>query len=138
VTVSPAARPGPEGADEIELLFGANPGEPARPLSKVASGGEASRLLLAIRRGLAGADRCQAVVLDEVDAGVSGGIAEVVGRMIKDVSAHRQVLCVTTFPVAASHPTCAKELGRGAPGPRWSSWRPGRYFANCPGCSGWR
>ncbi|MHB8876741.1 MAG: DNA repair protein RecN [Myxococcaceae bacterium] len=117
VTVSPAARPGPDGADEIELLFGANPGEPARPLSKVASGGEASRLLLAIRRGLAGADRCEAVVLDEVDAGVSGGVAEVVGRMIKDVSGHRQVLCVTHLPQVAAfadaHLRIEKELKRG-------------------------
>jgi DNA repair protein RecN (Recombination protein N) len=117
VTVGPAPRPGPDGADELELLFSANPGEPARPLAKVASGGEASRLLLAIRRGLAGADGCQAVVLDEVDAGVSGGVAEVVGRMIKDVAQHRQVLCVTHLPQVAAfadaHLRIEKELKRG-------------------------
>ncbi len=102
VIVGPSPRPGPDGADEVELLFGANPGESARPLAKVASGGEASRVLLAIRRCLAGADGCQAAVLDEVDAGVSGGVAEVVGRTIKEISRHRQVICVTHLPQVAA------------------------------------
>ncbi|RYZ34127.1 MAG: DNA repair protein RecN, partial [Myxococcaceae bacterium] len=85
----------PDGLDEVEFFFSANPGEPARALAKVASGGEASRLLLALKRALADSDACGCYVLDEADAGVSGAIADVVGRMIREVSSHRQVLCIT-------------------------------------------
>jgi DNA repair protein RecN (Recombination protein N) len=92
---------GPFGADDVELLFAANPGEPPRPLAKVASGGEACRLLLALKAVLAASDECGCYVLDEADAGVSGAVAEVVGRMIKEVSAHRQVLCITHLPQVA-------------------------------------
>lgn len=94
---------GADGADEAELLFSANPGEPPRPLAKVASGGEASRLLLALRRALSGSDLGGCYVLDEADAGVSGAVAEVVGRMIKDVSTRRQVLCITHLPQVAAY-----------------------------------
>jgi DNA repair protein RecN (Recombination protein N) len=94
---------GDDGADRVELFFTANAGEPLRPLAKVASGGEASRLLLALRRALAGADAGGCCVLDEADAGVSGAVAEVVGRMIKEVSAHRQVLCITHLPQVAAY-----------------------------------
>lgn len=94
---------GPDGADAVEFQFTANPGEPQRPLAKVASGGEASRLLLAMKRVLADVDGCACYVLDEADSGVSGAIAEVVGRMIKDVSGHRQVLCITHLPQVAAY-----------------------------------
>ncbi|MBX5484009.1 MAG: DNA repair protein RecN [Myxococcaceae bacterium] len=94
---------GPDGTDEVEFLFSANPGEPPRPLEKVASGGEASRLLLAIKKALDGSDGCGCYVLDEADSGVSGAVAEVVGRMIKEVSAHRQVLCITHLPQVAAY-----------------------------------
>jgi len=103
VRLSRAPSLGPDGMDEVEFLFSANPGEPVRPLSRVASGGEASRLLLALKRALAGSDRCGTYVLDEADAGVSGAVADVVGRMIKDVSRDRQVLCVTHLPQVAAH-----------------------------------
>lgn len=92
-----------DGADEVQLLFSANPGEPVRPLEKVASGGEASRMLLALKRALTTSDLCATYVLDEADAGVSGATAEVVGRMIKEVSAHRQVLCITHLPQVAAY-----------------------------------
>lgn len=101
VRVSSKDALGPDGADGVEFLFSANPGEPARSLGKVASGGEASRLLLAMKRVLADSDAGGTYVLDEADSGVSGGVAEVVGRMIKDVSAHRQVLCITHLPQVA-------------------------------------
>ncbi|MBI3183505.1 MAG: DNA repair protein RecN [Myxococcales bacterium] len=94
---------GPDGADDIEFFFSANPGEPARPLAKVASGGEASRLLLALKRALAESDGCRCYVLDEADSGVGGAAADVVGRMIKEVSGHRQVLCITHLPQVAAH-----------------------------------
>jgi DNA repair protein RecN (Recombination protein N) len=103
VHLEPTEALGHDGADRIEFLFSANPGEPPRPLEKVASGGEASRLLLAMKRVLAGSDGCGCYVLDEADSGVSGGVAEVVGRMIKDVSAHRQVLCITHLPQVAAY-----------------------------------
>ncbi|NOK35092.1 DNA repair protein RecN [Corallococcus exercitus] len=93
----------PDGLDEVEFFFSANPGEPARPLAKVASGGEASRLLLALKRALADSDACGCYILDEADAGVSGAIADVVGRMIREVSSHRQVLCITHLPQVAAY-----------------------------------
>ena len=95
-----------DGADEVEFLFSANPGEPVRPLAKVASGGEASRLWLALKRtllGRGGPEDTPTVVLDEADAGVSGAVADVVGRMILSVAAGRQVLCVTHLPQVAAH-----------------------------------
>lgn len=94
---------GADGADSVEFQFSANPGEPARPLQKVASGGEASRLLLALKAALARTDSCGTYVLDEADAGVSGAVADVVGRLIKEVSLHRQVLCITHLPQVAAH-----------------------------------
>ncbi len=94
---------GADGADEAQLLFSANSGEPPRPLAKVASGGEASRVMLAIKSVLAGSDGCVCSVFDEADAGVGGAVADAVGRLIKEVSAHRQVLCITHLPQVAAH-----------------------------------
>jgi DNA repair protein RecN (Recombination protein N) len=91
------------GADAVELLFSANVGEPPRPLAKVASGGEASRLMLALKSALAGSDACRCSVFDEADAGIGGAVADVVGRLIKELSAHRQVLCITHLPQVAAH-----------------------------------
>lgn len=106
-----AAEPGPHGADVVELTFSANPGEPPRPLAKVASGGEASRLMLAMRAaaeprkgtGSKAADVSATIVFDEADAGVGGAVADAVGRLIKDVSQRRQVLCVTHLAQVAAH-----------------------------------
>jgi len=95
-----------DGADEVEFLFSANPGEPARPLGRVASGGEASRLWLALKRtsmAHGGPDEAATVVLDEADAGVSGAVADVVGRMVRAVASGRQVLCITHLPQVAAH-----------------------------------
>jgi DNA repair protein RecN (Recombination protein N) len=94
---------GPNGADAVEWLFTANAGEPLRPLVKVASGGEASRLMLALKSALAGDDSCRCSVFDEADAGIGGAVADVVGRLLKELSAHRQVLCVTHLPQVAAH-----------------------------------
>lgn len=91
------------GADAVEFLFSANAGEPPRPLAKVASGGEASRLMLALKSALAGSDSCRCSVFDEADAGIGGAVADVVGRLIKALSAHRQVLCITHLPQVAAH-----------------------------------
>ncbi len=91
------------GADAVEFLFSANLGEPLRALAKVASGGEASRVMLAIKAALAESDECGCTVFDEADAGVGGAVADVVGRLIKEVSRHRQVVCITHLPQVAAH-----------------------------------
>ncbi len=91
------------GADAVELLFSANPGEPPRPLARVASGGEVSRVMLAVKAALAQSDTCVCSVFDEADAGIGGAVADVVGRLIKDISRHRQVLCITHLPQVAAH-----------------------------------
>jgi len=91
------------GTDVVEFLFTANAGEPLRPLARVASGGEASRLMLALKRAGAGEAGPSACVLDEADTGVSGAVAEVVGRMIHELSEHRQVLCITHLPQVAAY-----------------------------------
>jgi DNA repair protein RecN (Recombination protein N) len=83
------------GIDRVEFLIAPNQGEEPRPLRKIASGGELSRALLALKRVLAENGPAGLYVFDEVDAGVGGAIAEVIGHAIKDVATHRQVLCIT-------------------------------------------
>jgi DNA repair protein RecN (Recombination protein N) len=95
------ARLSAAGIDRAEFLIAPNRGEEARPLSKVASGGELSRAMLAIKRVLAGMGPAGMYVFDEVDSGVGGAVAEVIGRKIKDVASHRQVLCITHLPQIA-------------------------------------
>ena len=116
-----------EGADEVEFLFSANPGEPARPLARVASGGEASRLWLALKRlsmAHGGPDEAATVVLDEADAGVSGAVADVVGRMVRAVASGRQVLCITHLPQVAAHADAHLVVEKtSARGRTWSSVR---------------
>src|SRR5262249_26734494 len=94
--------PGPTGWDRVELLLGANRGEEVRPLARVASGGELSRIMLALKLALRQADPVATYVLDEVDAGVGGATAEVVGRQIRKVADARQVVCVTHLPQIAA------------------------------------
>jgi DNA repair protein RecN (Recombination protein N) len=118
VRVTPGTRLTAEGLDEVEFFFSANPGEPSRPLAKVASGGEASRLLLALKRALADSDGCGCYILDEADAGVSGAIADVVGRMIRDVSGHRQVLTITHLPQVAAYADAHLLIRKGLKGER--------------------
>ncbi|MBI5542419.1 MAG: DNA repair protein RecN [Deltaproteobacteria bacterium] len=107
----------PKGIDTCELLLSPNPGEEAKPLSRIASGGELSRVMLAIKRALAKTDPVPTYVFDEVDAGIGGAVAEVVGRMLKDVSRERQVLCITHLPQIAAcadaHYTVAKRIKEG-------------------------
>lgn len=90
------------GWDRPEFMFSANPGESLKPLAKVASGGELSRLLLALKCLLAQRDQVNTVIFDEVDAGISGKAAEAVARKIKELSGHHQVLCITHLPQIAS------------------------------------
>lgn len=90
------------GADEVEFLVSANPGQPPRALAKVASGGELSRISLAIQVAAAQSDALPCLVFDEVDAGVGGGVAEIVGRQLRTLGERAQVLCVTHLPQVAS------------------------------------
>jgi DNA repair protein RecN (Recombination protein N) len=94
-------RVGRHGVDHAEMLFSANPGEDPRPLAKVVSGGELSRTMLAIRAVLSAAGEVPTMVFDEVDAGIGGRVAEVVGQKLGQIAAGRQVLCVTHLaPIA--------------------------------------
>jgi DNA repair protein RecN (Recombination protein N) len=90
------------GLDRVEFLIAPNPGEPARPLRSIASGGELSRAALALKRALAGVGPVGTYVFDEIDAGISGAVADMVGRKLREVSRHHQVLCVTHLPQVAA------------------------------------
>jgi DNA repair protein RecN (Recombination protein N) len=90
------------GLDAIEFLISANPGQPAMPLSKVASGGELSRMSLSIQVIASDGSTIPTMVFDEVDSGVGGGVAEMVGRRLAEVASDRQVFCVTHLPQVAS------------------------------------
>ncbi len=90
------------GFDRVEFFFAPNPGEPPRPLAKVASGGELSRLMLAFKCLLARKDMVETVIFDEVDAGVGGEAAESVARKIKELARHHQVICITHLPQIAA------------------------------------
>jgi DNA repair protein RecN (Recombination protein N) len=93
---------GPKGRDRVRFLFAPNPGEEPRPLARIASGGELSRVMLAVKQALAKADQGLTYVFDEVDTGVGGGTAEVIGRKLKALAADRQVLAVTHLPQIAA------------------------------------
>lgn len=90
------------GTDRVEFYFSANPGEPPRPLAKVASGGEASRLMLILKTASHAHDFGKTAVFDEIDIGIGGRVAEAVGRKLKDLAASQQVFCVTHQPQIAS------------------------------------
>ena len=92
----------PHGIDKVEFLFSANPGEPPRPLAKIASGGELSRVMLALKTILADFDSIPVLIFDEVDAGIGGKTAENVGKKLKMISTKHQVLCTTHLPQIAS------------------------------------
>ncbi len=96
------ARLGRGGIDHVEIMIAPNPGEDPRPLRRIASGGELSRSLLAVKRVLASSAPAGLYVFDEVDAGVGGAVAEAIGRKIADVARHHQVLCITHLPQIAA------------------------------------
>ena len=91
------------GIDSVEFLISLNPGEPPRPLARVASGGEASRLMLAIKTILSTADQIPILVFDEVDAGVGGRVGSVLGQKLWGLSKSHLVLCVTHLPQIACY-----------------------------------
>ena len=97
-----AERPDPLGSERVEFLVAANAGQPPRALRKVASGGELSRISLAIEVAALGLDAVPTMVFDEVDSGIGGAIAEIVGQKLRALGDKRQVLCVTHLPQVAA------------------------------------
>jgi len=93
---------GPEGWDEIEFFLSTNAGEEPRSLARVASGGELSRIMLALKTLAAADERGATLIFDEVDAGIGGAVAEVVGRKLRQLGRSRQVLCITHLPLIAA------------------------------------
>ena len=90
------------GIDQVEFLISPNPGEPLMPLRKIVSGGELSRVMLAIKRILAGSHFVPTLVFDEVDSGIGGRVAAILGRKLKEISTHHQVLCITHIASVAA------------------------------------
>ncbi len=93
---------GPNGQDNIEFLISSNKGESAKPLAKIASGGELSRIMLAVKSVLAEKEETHTLIFDEIDTGVSGSAAMKIGKLLKQTSAGKQVLCVTHSPQIAA------------------------------------
>ena len=108
---------GAKGIDKVELLISANPGETPRPVAKIASGGELSRMMLAIKTVLAESDEVDTLIFDEVDTGISGSAAEKVGLKLREVSKSCQVLCVThqaqIAALADTHLLISKQVDNG-------------------------
>jgi DNA repair protein RecN (Recombination protein N) len=102
LTAAKSDHPHPHGDEDIEFLISTNPGSPPRPLGKIASGGELSRISLAISVVAADTSTIPSMVFDEVDVGVGGAVAEVVGRLLKALAEHTQVLCVTHLAQVAA------------------------------------
>ena len=95
-------KPGPHGLEAVEFLFAPNPGEPLKPLKAIASSGEISRVMLAVKSSLAGQDTIALLVFDEIDANVGGEIAHTVGAKMRSLGERHQVLCITHLPQVAA------------------------------------
>lgn len=117
VSFEPEDPPGPRGAEKVEFLFSPNPGEPPKPLSRIASGGEMSRVMLALKAILAETDEISTMIFDEIDTGVGGGAAQAVGEKLAAIALSRQVVCVTHLARVASladaHHFIVKETANG-------------------------
>ena len=117
VKLAAVDEPRPNGFDSVELLFSPNPGEPLKPLRTIASSGEISRLMLAIKSALAAHDEIPLLVFDEIDTNVGGEIAHAVGAKMQTLGRDHQVICITHLPpvaaAAISHFVVTKEVVRG-------------------------
>ena len=108
-----SGEPGAHGLEQVEFLVAGHAGVAARPLAKVASGGELARISLAIAVITAHATTTPTLIFDEVDTGIGGGVAEVVGRLLKRLGQQRQVLCVTHLPQVASQANQHFQVAKG-------------------------
>jgi DNA repair protein RecN (Recombination protein N) len=117
IALYPLADPGSHGMESTDFLFGPNPGEPLHPLRQVASSGEISRVMLAVKSALAEQDATPLMVFDEIDANVGGEVAKAVGRKMAVLGARHQVIAITHFPqvaaTAARHFVVEKEITHG-------------------------
>jgi DNA repair protein RecN (Recombination protein N) len=102
VSLMLAKEPGVQGLESVEFVFAPNPGEPAKPLKSIASSGEISRVMLAVKSSLAAQDTISLLVFDEIDANVGGEIAHAVGAKMRAIADERQVLAITHLPQVAS------------------------------------
>ena len=106
--------PGETGAEEAEFMISANPGEPLRPLAKIASGGELSRVMLALKTASSGKDEIETVFFDEIDAGISGRTAQKVAEKLATIAQTKQVICITHLPQIAAMADCHFEISKSA------------------------
>ncbi len=111
-----------KGADRVEFLLSPNPGEPLKPLAKIASGGETSRLMLAIKSILSAADNTPTLIFDEVDVGVGGRSGQVVGEKLWGLSAHHQVICISHLPQIAAFGDSHFKISKVVDGGRTSTY----------------
>ncbi|MBQ6659950.1 MAG: DNA repair protein RecN [Lachnospiraceae bacterium] len=108
------SEPGESGAEEAEFMISANPGEPLRPLAKIASGGELSRVMLALKAASAGKDEIETLFFDEIDAGISGRTAQKVAEKLAQIASTKQVICITHLPQIAAMADCHFEITKQA------------------------
>ena len=94
---------GPLGFDKVEFLISTNPGDPLMPLTKIASGGETSRIMLAFKRIIGETENVETMIFDEIDTGISGRTALVVGKKLSEIAGHRQIISVTHLPQIAAY-----------------------------------
>ncbi len=111
-----------KGADEVEFYLSTNVGEEFKPLNRIASGGELSRIVLAMKKVLARTGSVATVIFDEVDSGIGGATAEVVGRKLKDVARHHQVICITHLPQIACFAEGHYLVSKGVSGARTKAY----------------
>ncbi|MBO4767345.1 MAG: DNA repair protein RecN [Lachnospiraceae bacterium] len=114
VEFSELEEPGETGAEEAEFMISANPGEPLRPLAKIASGGELSRVMLALKAASAGKDEIETLFFDEIDAGISGRTAQKVAEKLAAIAQTKQVICITHLPQIAAMADCHFEITKQA------------------------
>ncbi|KVM97029.1 DNA repair protein RecN [Burkholderia stagnalis] len=114
VALVPLADGGPHGLEQVEFRVAGHPGVPLRPLAKVASGGELARISLALAVIASAASPTPTLIFDEVDTGIGGGVAEVVGRLLHQLGRDRQVLCVTHLPQVAARGDQHFQVAKGA------------------------
>lgn len=102
IVFTPLASIGPNGGDDVEIMISTNKGEPLKPLVKIASGGEISRIMLAIKNITGTYDNIPTMIFDEIDAGISGITASIVGRKLHQISENHQIICITHLPQIAA------------------------------------
>ena len=102
IQILPLEKPTENGMDQVEIMISTNRGEPMKPLVRVASGGEMSRIMLAFKNIISACDKIPTLIFDEIDTGISGITASIVGRKLKEISRHHQIICITHLPQIAA------------------------------------